>query len=266
MFTLGREIDIHYPTNRLILIIAAITGIIGGFLSANLLTGLKMGAAIFLTWAFGREAEPRREYAAFVGVTIAILYSFLTDGFMIAFLELLFILLLLRIMNTTSGQQPTILDAGSVLALAGYLYYSTGYPIFLLIYFMGLFLSQAFKENKLLNIFLGAAALASGGYTLYLLSTQARFSSPILSPFTLILLITLYILTVYQDKDKKIYNDAGSLINSGKIVIAQIFFALVVLLLAFLSDPLIGNMIVYTSTIAGVILYRPINKVFKFEE
>lgn len=265
MFTLGREIDIHYPTNRLILIIAGITGIIGAFLSASPVIGVKMAVAIFLTWAFGREADPKREYAAFVGVPIAILYSFLSDAFMITFLELFFIILLLRIMNTTSGNQPTVLDAGIVLALAAYLYYSTGYPIFLLIYFIGLFLSQAFKENKSLNILLGALAVGSGGYTLYLLSSQARFSSPILSPFTLILLMILYVLSVYQDKDKKIYNDAGTLIDSDKIVISQMFFALVVLLLVFLSDPLIGNMIVYISSIAGAILYRPINKIFKFE-
>lgn len=265
MFTLGRDIDIHYPTNRLILIIAALSAVLGVFLFGDLLTGVKMGAAIFLAWVFGREADPKREYAAFVGVAIALLYSVLSDVFMIAFIELLFVVLLLRIINTTAGKNPTLFDAGVTLALAIYLYMSENNPLFLFIYFIGLFISQAFKDDQLLNIFLAAAAGGSGGYTLYLLNAQSAFSSPILSPTSLLLIAGLYGLTAYLDKNKKIYDDAGYLIDSDKIFYSQIFFAVLVLLLAFLSEPLITNMIIYIAAMAGSIIYRPINIFFKFE-
>lgn len=266
MFTLGRGIDIHYSTNRLILIISAVSGVLAGLLFGDFLTGIKVAGTIFLSWAFGRETDPKREYGAFVGVAIALLYSLTTDAFMVQFLEILFMMLLFRMINQTAGEKPSLVDAGVTVSLAVFLYYSASNPIYLLIYLIGLFASQAFKEDQLFHIILAAGAGFSGGYILYSLGEQASFSSPILSPMTLILLAVLYVLTSYLDRKKRIYDDEDRLMDNSQILIAQAFFALSVLLLSFLSTPLFGNMVIYVSAMAGSIIYRPINRLGHFEK
>ncbi len=264
MFTLGRGIDIHYPTNRLILILSAVTTVIGIFISGDILTGVKIGGTIFLTWAFGRELDPKREYGAFIGVAFA-LYSFFVP-FTISFMELLLLMLLLRMINQTSGGQPTFLDAGITLGIAIYLSYSFQNPIYVLLTAIGVFLSQAFKADQLFNIILAGLAGASFGYILSLLTTVASFNSPILSIPLFIGLVLLYTLVIYFDQDKKVYDDQENEVDSIRILKSQLFFAGSVLLLVFLSEPEIGQMILYSSAMAGVIIYQLISKVFKIED
>lgn len=267
MFTLGRDIDIHYPTNRLILIIAAISGLVGSLLFTDLITGLKIAGAVFLTWVLTRETEPKREYAAFMSVVITLLFIFLTDVVVMAgFIELLYIILLLRIINTTSGKHPTLIDAGVLLLLASYLSYSQSNLLYLSIYFIGLFISQIFKDHPSLNNLSMLTAAISILYILYAFITKATFSSPILSTFTLILLLGLYLFSVYSDRTKKIYDDGGNVVESNKIFKAQVFFTVIVFLLIFLSKPFVVNMIVYIASIVGAVIYRPLSKQFHFED
>ncbi|MDN6162402.1 MAG: hypothetical protein L0I79_06485, partial [Atopostipes sp.] len=202
MFTLGREVDIQYPTNRLILIITAISGIVGGILFTSLITGAKIAGAIFLTWAFSRESDPKREYAAFVSVTIALLFIFLTNvAVMASFIELFYVMLLLRLINTTSGKQSTLVDAGILLLLAAYLSYNQTTLIYLFLYLIGLYMSQFFKDYSLLNNLSALTALISSLYLIYSFVTKASFSSPILSLFTFILILAFYLFSVYLDRD-----------------------------------------------------------------
>lgn len=264
MFTLGREIDIHYPTNQLILILAALSAVIGIFTSGDIMTGIKIGGTIFLTWAFGRELDPKREYGAFAGVVLAF-YSFLVT-FNAGFMELFFLILLLRLINSTSGDQPTLLDAGIVLALSVFLSVTLGNPIYILLYLIGLFLSDVLKENKVVQIVLAILAGGSVGYIIYLLTSQGSFKSPLLTPLSIFSLVFLYSLYAYLDKDKKIYDDQENEIDSIKILKAQLFFAGTVIILALLADPIIGNMILYTSAMAGLVLYGQISKIVKLED
>lgn len=265
-FTLGREIDIQYATNRYILIITLVSTLLGMILRGDFVTGLQVGGTIFLTWVLGREIDPKREYSAFIGVAVAFAYSFLADTFMVSFLELAFIMLLLRLINRTCGSKPTLLDAGVIFGLAAYLYYSFNNPIFLILYVIGLFISQTFKEDQLFNIFIAAGAGFALGYLFFLMTNNLAFSSPILSPWFLILLTFLYGIVSYLDHDRKVYDDKGQLISSVRIVRAQLFFAFAVLVIAFLSDSLFGNMVAYIAAMAGAIIYRPLNEIFHFEK
>lgn len=266
MFTLGRGIDMYYPTNGLILALTALSSILGLYMFGNLGTGFLMAGIVFLTWALGRETDPKREYTAFAGVIIAFLFIFLSDSVMIHFLELLFVILLLRLINSSSGAQPTLLDSGIILGLSAYISYSQENYLYLILFFIGLSFSQVFKEKKILKYLSTLLAIISVGILIYLFFTQAAFSSPILSPISLIALLALYLLTVYLDREKKIYDDANHLIDSNSVLFSQFVYGLIILSFTFLTDPVIGNMIVYLSSIAGAIIYRPISRYFHIED
>ena len=125
--SLARIVDPRYPTNLSILIIAAIAG--GGYLIYNLSAGTDLlsafGAAfvfavgIFLTWALGREIDPEHELAAFAGLLLFI------PGYLVLgasdLIMLLTILLLVRMLNQTTGLQPKFLDLLAIIALGSVL-------------------------------------------------------------------------------------------------------------------------------------------------
>lgn len=265
MFTLGRSIDIHYPTNRLILILAAITAIIGSFSSGSFVTGLKIGATIFLTWALSRELDPKREYGAFVSVALA-LYSFFIP-FEVALMEVFFFILILRIISTTCGKQPTWFDALIVLGIAGYLSYASNNPIYILLSVVGVFISGALKNIEILHRMFSLLAGGSIGYILSMFFVDATFDLPIFS-FSAVLVITLaYSLLAYFDlgNDHKIYDDENNEISPVTIFKSQLFFAISFILIVLFSNMSIGNMILYVSSMVGLILYGMISRTVKIE-
>lgn len=266
MFTLGRSVDIHYPTNRWIAIITVLTAIIGGFTSGDFITGLQLGGTIFLTWALSRELDPKREYGAFVSVFFS-LYIFFVS-FDIVLMEVVFFMLILRLISTTCGKPPTWFDALTVTGIAGYLSYSSGDLIYLLLAMIGVFLSGALKNMELLHRALSLLAGGSFGYVLSMLFADATVELPILS-FPLVLLITvLYSLLAYVDlkNKKKIYDDQNNEINPAKIFKSQIFFAFSFIFLALFSDLAIGNLILYLASMTGLIIYGVISRIFKIED
>jgi len=125
--SLARVVDPRYPTNFAILTIASLVG--AGYLIFNLNTGADLlsalGAAfsfavsVFLTWALSREIDPEHELAAFAGLLLVI------PGYLALgapdLIMVLTILLLVRMLNQTTGLPPKLLDLLSILALASVL-------------------------------------------------------------------------------------------------------------------------------------------------
>lgn len=128
-----RSLDPHYSTNRAILVIGAaatmLFTILQGLASNNWLqgglAGLLAGISVGFAWALGRELDPDHEYAAFVGAGMAILglYLFSLPNLLI----LLWLLLVMRTINRTTGLPATIVDSTSMLALGGWLAYSVSW-------------------------------------------------------------------------------------------------------------------------------------------
>lgn len=266
MFTLGRSIDIHYPTNRLIVLIAVITSAIGSFTTGDMVTGLKIGGTIFLTWALSRELDPKREYGAFVSVAFA-LYSFFVP-FGVALMETFFFMLILRIISTTCGKPPTWFDALTVLGIAGYLSYASNNPIYILLSVIGVFFSGAIKNIEILHRILSLAAGGSIGYILSMVFLDASFDTILFSFLSLLAITVIYVLFAYLDlnNDQKIYDDENNEISPIKIFKSQLFFAISFILLVLFSTPAIGNMILYTAAMIGLPLYALITKIVNIEE
>ncbi|MBR1368806.1 hypothetical protein RJ53_04485 [Methanocalculus chunghsingensis] len=122
--TIARPVDPSYPTNRaiiiLILLVFAGTSLYRGADSPeSFISGLIAGVAVFLAWAIARELDPDSEYAAFLPAVISIpLLVFIPVHGLLASL---FLLLLLRVVNRTTGLPAGVLDSAALLLLSGWL-------------------------------------------------------------------------------------------------------------------------------------------------
>lgn len=168
--SIGRPIDPNYPTNRAIAILAALVAFGGtifklvtglAFLQSAL-WGLSAGLAIFLTWAICRELDPDYDLSAFVAVGFAII------GLIIWGLPdastLFWLLLLVRIVNRTTGLPATVFDSLGVLAFGSWLAFQGNWGIGVLTavaFFLDAQLPSANQQQKLFAVLSAVAAVAA---------------------------------------------------------------------------------------------------------
>lgn len=266
MFTLGRKIDIHYNTNRWILIIMALTSGIGIFTNGDLVTGIKIGVSVFLTWALTREVDPKREYAAFLTAGLAL--SSLFIAFEVDLMIIFYLLLLLRLVNNITGKLPTTLDLGIVFAIATYLSISMENSTYIFLFILGLFINKELKANK--NIYKVFSWLSAGIFIFltfyfkdYKYNSQTFSNNWIMGLY--IISLILYFLFIYMDKDKSVSDDKGTKTDSKKILHGQIGYGISIGILFLFSEVAIGNMIVYLSAILGTAIYWAMSKFLKSE-
>jgi hypothetical protein len=145
----GRAVDVRYPTNRaIVLLAAAVTaGGTGVRLAGDeavldaLGWGVRAGLAVFFAWALARELDPDHDLAAFVaaGLMVAGLFSFdLPD-----LLAMLWWVVALRVVNRSTGLPARILDSAGLLGLGAWLAWQRGWPY-------GLWTAVAFLIDGLL--------------------------------------------------------------------------------------------------------------------
>jgi hypothetical protein len=127
VLAVGRVIDPTYPTNLAIVLlsmVASVAGTIwhlvsGGALLDSALWGIAAGFVLSLTWALGRELDPDHDLSAFVGVGLALVALLLVDR--PPLLVFVWLLVVLRIVNRTSGVPARFLDTLGVLTLGAWL-------------------------------------------------------------------------------------------------------------------------------------------------
>jgi len=122
--TIGRPIDPNYPTNRLIVVVTILYTVAGavfrwvsgaGFFEGAF-RGAGAGVAVFLAWALGRELDPDHDAAAFVGAGLAAgAVPFMNPPGLSA---LLWLLILFRIVNRTTGLSATLVDSLILIGLS----------------------------------------------------------------------------------------------------------------------------------------------------
>lgn len=108
---IGRIIDpIRYPTNRLIMLMTVVAGVVAGLvtlinrgdLGAAIAAGVYTGGAVFLAWAISRDIDPDNDYSAFVSAFVALLMV----PSPLALISLGFLLVLLRVVSRIVGPTP----------------------------------------------------------------------------------------------------------------------------------------------------------------
>jgi len=159
--SLTRSIDLNYPTNRAIVIItllflSGISGFqlfLGRDLSVAFYSGLKAGASVFFAWAFARELDPDNElsafFAAFLGCIGFLLFP--SPLLLALFLELL----LLRIVNRSTGVPSKISDSFAVLLLSSWLSFQENWIFGLftaMAFFLDAFLPAPLRQNRIFGM------------------------------------------------------------------------------------------------------------------
>lgn len=255
MFTLGRKIDINYPTNRLIVILSLIVTVIGWGITGEILSGLSMGGGTFLTWALTREVDPSHEYSAFLCVALSLLNLFYYER--IQLLVIFWILLMMRLVNGMTGKSLTPLDIFSVLGMTLYLSLTSQNSIYLLPFIVAMALVLIFEKKKTL-------ALIGGGISLLAFITQSFVLNHLsLSPMAIskpvniaviILMVASFIVWVFLSKNQ-VKDDFGNIINRAKILSSQVIFSLILISTYLFGDMAINNLIIYLSVIIGVVVF-----------
>jgi hypothetical protein len=123
----GRPIDPSYPTNRAIALLGIAVGgagtivrLLGGSsLTQSVAWGAGAAFAVFFAWALGRELDPDHDLSSFVAAGLLLISLFFFE--LPALLVLLWMLLVLRIVNRTTGLPATPLDSLAALGLGGWL-------------------------------------------------------------------------------------------------------------------------------------------------
>lgn len=124
---IGRLIDVEDSTNRLILTIsflASLLGlswelILGKSFFPSALWGIGAGFAIFFTWALAREIDPEHSLSAFPGIVLTFLGSLILG--LPDLIKLLWILIIARMLNRTTGLPAKVTDSLVIVLLTGYL-------------------------------------------------------------------------------------------------------------------------------------------------
>lgn len=143
--TLGRKLDLEYPNNRLIIQLATLVTIsalvfyliITKEISTSFVYGIKAGITIFLLWAIAREMDPDHESAAFIPVILTLPHVIIFGLHPI--FPLIWFLLLLRLVNRSTGAKAGIIDSLAILSIGAFLTYQLSW-VFGTISALGFFL------------------------------------------------------------------------------------------------------------------------------
>jgi hypothetical protein len=121
--TVGRTIDLRYPTNRAIAIVTGVVLAVGTIFQLysgkgwvqSVVWGINAGLAVFLTWALCRELDPDHAMSAFVaaGLTLTGLLYWGLPRLSVAF----WLILVARVVNRSTGLPAGILDSLAVPAM-----------------------------------------------------------------------------------------------------------------------------------------------------
>jgi hypothetical protein len=122
--SISRPLDMNYPSNKLIALLGVVVAVLGAASQAargfsfldSAGWGIQAGLTVFLSWALSRELDPDYPSSAALAAAISIpgiaIFALPTLG------PLFWLLLLLRILNRSTGLQPTLLDLIGLLGLA----------------------------------------------------------------------------------------------------------------------------------------------------
>lgn len=259
-FTLDRKIDIKYQSNKIILIISAIIAIIGYFITNEFISGLYLGIGTFLTWALAKEVYPKNGYSSFLCVALSLVNLFYYEK--IYLLILVWIILLLRMVNETSGKDISLLDPFLVLSFSIYLsivYKSSIYLAAFVLAMVSVVKIKGKSKMALISLIIAASVfLVENSYFRYLSAQDIDFSNNI--NLFIIIAIFIFLMAVNFFKNEGVMDDKGNIIEIKKVRSAQLLFGNIILFLFLFSGIGLNNLVIYFSVIIGVIVYSFIKK------
>lgn len=255
MFTLAREIDFSYKTNKWITIASLVVAVLGAIITQSAKSGLYIGLGTFLTWAIAREVDPKHEYSAFFAAGISLVNLFYFQK--IEILNIFYILLFLRLVNGISGKKASLLDIFIVFALGLLLTLDKKNSIYLIPFISGVMSIKRIEgKNKIIQgiliitslIFL-VESLAYG----YFGFKEIDFSNIM----NISIVVASFIFIIWNNfiKIEGTLDDKGEPVNDKKIRSSQMLYGSTILLFFLFADISLNNLIIYFSVMFGIIVY-----------
>lgn len=263
---LARPIDLNYPTNKAIvllslLVLAASTLVwlaTGQGLPGSVWRGLSAGLAVFLSWALARELDPEYDLSAFVTAGFALLGLIFFDGPEI--IVLLWILLVTRVVNRTSGLPARLLDSLVLLALAGWLTIH-GTVIVGLMTSLAFLLDGVLSRPKRAHVLFACLPLLISGGAFYLNGSTFGFGENDLSrtfALAVVVLSLLFLLVIFESRNvRAVADQTAELLDPVRVQSAQVV-ALATAVVVSLLEGLQGivSIMPLWAAIAGTLVYR----------
>lgn len=204
---LGRAIDPHYPTNRAIALIVGAVVLAWTMATADIGQGLRAGLDVFFAWALCRELDPDHDLSAFLAAAL-VLAGLASSGASTG--ALFWLLLVVRVVNRTTGLSANLVDA----ALVSYLGVTSGWGVVTATAFA--LDALLFQGRKRQWLFATAALVASFWYPLIL----APFSAP---PLLLALSLgALFLPCVTSGRLTSVDDTTGAPLNPWRVRWAQL--------------------------------------------
>lgn len=256
MFTLGRKIDIKYPTNQIILGATLILSIIAYFTTGKFSLAIQMGVSLFLTWALVREIDCKREYAAILAAFLTLINLFIP--FKVGLGTLFLMILLLRFVNQITGKKKTVLDFIAIMGLAFYVSFSSQNSIYIFLVFLAILIDLKDNENRNLNLIFLAISFVlywvlSIGFDYFVYFGEIFTNLPMVLFYGISLLI--YFIFIFNDPNKATLDDMGENASVRKILKGQMYFGFAIFLLLVFSEVALGTIVVFSSAVYGFIIY-----------
>ena len=260
MFTLGRDMDIHYKTNQLITGLLLLTAALGWIVTGSVVSGLYIGGSVFLTWALSREIDPKHDYSAFLAAAFSLLNLFYYEN--VQLLVIFWLLLLLRMINGITGKRLTAFDVFSTLGLTLYLTYTSENSIYLLPF--ALAAAFVLRDGEKIKVISAAGGIASALFLAASLFMDYLSVEPVsyLEPVNLFLPATsgLSLMVFWFLSKEGAEDDRGHKVSRSRLLSSQVLYSLTVLLLFFFSDMGLNNLIMYASAVWGVTISFALSK------
>jgi len=134
--SIGRTLDPSYPTNKAVLVLMPLAGLLGATVSwfrhadplLALAQALLLALVLFVSWALARELDPDDQPAAFISLACGVLAGVVLAnvGLLIAVVTLG----LVRIVNRSTGLAARKTDSVVLMVLSIVVIYATGSPLF----------------------------------------------------------------------------------------------------------------------------------------
>ena len=257
---LGRALDpFKYPTNRYIMILTVVAGVLagvyslatGGDLGTAILAGIYAGAAVFITWVLSRDADPDNPYSAFVGAALALFFI----PSPLALLSLAALVIVLRLVSRIVGTPTKIWDIGAALLILVAALLVDGWII-------GVVAAIAFLMDALLvngvRVQLGSAVIAIVGTVLAVLSKTPVITAP--SALYLaqgIIVLIAFAVVIWTSTRFTTMCDAPNVeVEPIRIRAAMSLLAITGILSMFGGDAGMAAFVPVWTAMAGISLYR----------
>ncbi|AKB85334.1 hypothetical protein [Methanococcoides methylutens] len=260
--SINRPLDPDYPTNRLILLICLIVLIISSLFHfasnkdviAAAIYGLKAGISVFLVWAISREIDPDHEIAAFAPVLLSLIPAMIYG--MQPLLALYWLLLILRIVNRSTGSKAGILDIMAALLIGAYLSHEI-FWIFGIITAAALFIDSRLSAPEKVHLF---AAIIMAGITLFMIpkgNENAIKEFSITRILALISMTFLFLLPLISSEKIKSKSDRTSEpLEKIRVKLAMVIFLLTAITFTLIDTDHNGSWAVLWCIATGIGLYR----------